>query len=220
MGWWPDWLGYADYIHIMGYMDDYESHEEPLPGECYSAPQLEGNPDFFRYSWKVSWGVDSCGFDTNAISMGMPAWLGEWGDKGAQGHLQDLLNMKMTPGVCFWNLELPHSVWREAETWRLLKQFRDKRYATTGVRPRTNVRNGSVLKCSLRKKDIVVSTEAPGLYRVEMFTANGKRVTPEMSVVLPRGSSILNVDRVGLAGNVGLLRISGLGQTALMKMIY
>jgi hypothetical protein len=209
MGWWPDWLGYIDYIHIMGYMDDYESHEEPLPGECYSAPELEGNPDFFRYTWKVSWGVDSCGYDTNAISMGMPAWLKEWGDKDARGHLQDLLDMKMTPGVCFWNLELPDSIWREPETWELLKKFREKKYATTDVKSVRKDLPAQPAQVFIRGNNVVFNAWASGKYSVELFDVSGRLIEQTDCGIIPLGITRFATKNFNGSSGTFLIRISG-----------
>ncbi len=49
MSWWPDWVGYVDAIHSMGYVDLSEGSTETFRAP-WALRRCEGGAHLFRYS--------------------------------------------------------------------------------------------------------------------------------------------------------------------------
>lgn len=126
MGWWKDWVGYVDVIQSMGYADLYEGSTEQFKmGDKFCAD----GANIFKYSWQVNYGVHS-GFNPPKLLMGVPAWVDVWGAGGKgpsiQNHLAEVAELKT--GIAIWDLPgMVDNKWVSVETFKLLKEFKEKK---------------------------------------------------------------------------------------------
>jgi hypothetical protein len=219
MSWWPDWAGYVDYVHVMGYQDNYESSEMTL-NYCPDAPNVSGNTDMFKYGWKVHWAIDSCGLDSTVPSMGLGTWLDEWGGKSVQGNIQDLLDLDVVPGVCMWDLQLQAGMWREAQTWQMLKQIRDISYTSqsTGTGPSIKTR-GKEKYVSLPGKRVSFVIENDGYYNIDHFDASGRCTRIIENSYFRCGETACGVIPVSGSNGISFLRISGDHGAQILKKV-
>lgn len=129
MGWWEDWKGLVDAIHVMGYGDLAEGSVETFVPEGEIEPCAGGAP-IFRFSWQVAYGRKA-GWAPGDLYLGVPSWMYRWGkgaaEKDLPAHLADL---KATgAALCIWDLPAVYGKgqpkgWASAEAWRALQAFR------------------------------------------------------------------------------------------------
>jgi PKD repeat protein len=111
--WWPDWAGYVDNIHSMGYEDLYE-----------------GGMGWQKYSYQQAAGVAS-GLNGNEILMGMPAWVTYWGissgrGTSAQAHVQEVRYDLIygSSGIAIWDMQLLG--WQNSDLWCEIAELKGK----------------------------------------------------------------------------------------------
>jgi len=110
-----DWVGYVDGIDSMGY------------DGLYGGP---GPSEWNAYKWQQDKAL-AAGYKSHQFDMGMPGWLGTWGQGGlgttVLNHLSELqsgkYNTKPT-SICIWDAQFNGSGWLDAEVWAGLHAIR------------------------------------------------------------------------------------------------
>lgn len=129
MGWWEDWKGQVDAIHVMGYGDLAEGSTETFIPEGKTDPCAGGAP-LFKFSWQVDY-ARKAGWKADQIYLGVPSWSYRWGkgaaEKDLPGHLADL--KASGAALCIWDLPAIYGKgkaegWASAEAWQSLRTFR------------------------------------------------------------------------------------------------
>lgn len=140
MSWWRDWQGQVDAIHSMGYQDLYEGSVASFKPDNKSV--CEGGTPIFKYSWQLAYGKKA-GYRADQILMGMPTWLGQWGEGGmgssVSAHLQEARALGV--GVALWDLQLSAPQWRSSQTWveiQRLHRVKSKTEVQTKYNLKTN----------------------------------------------------------------------------------
>jgi len=113
--WANDWDGYVDGIESMGY--------DGLYGGA-------GDTTWNSYKWQQVT-AQAEGYTYGEFAMGMPGWMGTWGEGGlgtsVLDHLDELqcgrYNTQPT-SICIWDAQFNGSGWLNAEVWQALHTIR------------------------------------------------------------------------------------------------
>jgi hypothetical protein len=217
MSWWPDWAGYVDYVHIMGYQDNFEASDMTI-GNCTDALSESGNTDMFSFSYKVNWAL-SCGLGADVPSIGLGTWLDQWGGKDVRGNIQDILSLEQVPGVCMWDLQLQADPWRQAETWNLLKEIKEIEHPIKAAKPAPANMLSEKIKASSSKSGLKVSVAEKGVYDIDVFNASGRNIAKQSDLYLKAGNHFLPINRNVKACGVTFVKIKGASGAVLKKEI-
>lgn len=129
------WQGKIDYINIMGYGEtsEYATNKE------------------LTYSNIIDYCVNTQGYDSSAINLGLPAWADNWHGKQLDVHLKDIRNIK--GGVCIWDLKLNGgTAWQSTSNWAILKEIKEYAKENSAIVPvniKTSTPYSSILKTSM-----------------------------------------------------------------------
>jgi len=169
MAWWKDWVGYVDYIHSMGYAELWESNTKTL-SDCPSDPAEDGKM-FFKYSYQSQYGLKS-GLKKTVVSVGMPS-SNNWGDGNVRDHVQDVISLSSSTGICIWDFTLKGAQWRESATWQLIKKLVDLDSSTTHItftKPAPGLEKDISVSVSKNRIEIVVARQ--GAYAISLYDEN------------------------------------------------
>ena len=108
MGWIRSWDGCVDFVESMGYHDLYEGAKN----------------HYFRYTVQQDWCRVEAALPPEKLLIGMPSWLGEWGEGGRGSsivaHIGELNDLPHPTGVCIWDAAFSGDGWLTPEVWSSL----------------------------------------------------------------------------------------------------
>jgi hypothetical protein len=117
--WFPDWAGKADFIHVMGYEEMYETSPDRTQ----------------RYSYQQELGPKA-GYQRHQISMGLMG-SNSWGGGTCIQHLEETYTKPKEPAsICIWDLQLPGSNWKTEAAWAAMAKTKAYVPVSTGISPR------------------------------------------------------------------------------------
>lgn len=110
--WWPDYVDFADAIHVMGYRNTFGGQTTNFGGNVVNT-----------YQQLLEYGL-SLGYESQQISFGLLSSINDWGTGGrgtsSMDHLLELRDLDTTVSVCLWDMQLTHSFWRTPLAWQTL----------------------------------------------------------------------------------------------------
>jgi hypothetical protein len=189
--WWPDWAGKADFVRQMGYDWTYETN-----------PTVS-----LRYSSQQNFGAQS-GYSRGAITMGLAAWLDNWGGGSAATHVNECLHScAQCAGVGMWDMQLGENSWKTSAVWALLAQLKACGAASIADEeksvPEAKISPISIVRSSAGGLDIALLQEAR---LVSVFDLAGR----QLATVVP-GATTSGSVHIPLAAAKGVVIIRVVG---------
>ncbi len=181
------WQGYIDYVNIMGYGETSE----------YAA-----NSDL-TYSSIIDYCVNTQGYDSSAVNLGLPAWAQNWHGYDLDVHVDDI--NRIHGGVCIWDLKLNGgALWQSSNTWTVLKEIREYGEPIVATSSNLNFTPGNIYHSKIKtNKSIPINIDLKAAYSVaKIFNLQGK-LLKEVSI---KDITSINFKKLGLTDGTKIIK--------------